>query len=161
MVAFKKIQACVDFDIVYDVDTKVLYTVSNGMHNRGCFTLLVNADGTPRLYEDQNVQSEEYKMPSSEEMEDLFQRMKKCDKRLTTKDAGWTVYPMRPTVMNIGYFQTNKTIVPLWSFDFSKCKLDDVINYVEKYCKEHKNQIAGEYTYRMICETAEDPDCLT
>lgn len=54
MVSFRTIQHCVDFNIVYDVDTKVMYTVSNGMHNRGTFTMLVNADGTPRLYERQS-----------------------------------------------------------------------------------------------------------
>ena len=35
------------FNVVYHRDTKVMYTVS---HN-GTFTLLVNPDGTPMLYE--------------------------------------------------------------------------------------------------------------
>lgn len=39
------------YDIVYDKKTKVMYAVSNGYYNSGNFTLLVNADGTPLLYE--------------------------------------------------------------------------------------------------------------
>jgi hypothetical protein len=38
--------------VVYHRDTKVMYTVSNGGYNSGNFTLLVNADGTPMLWED-------------------------------------------------------------------------------------------------------------
>lgn len=40
-----------DWNIVYDEKTKVMYAVSNGYYNNGNFTLLVNADGTPLLYE--------------------------------------------------------------------------------------------------------------
>ena len=40
-----------DYDIVYDKKTKVKYAVSQGYYNIGNFTLLVNADGTPLLYE--------------------------------------------------------------------------------------------------------------
>lgn len=36
--------------IVYDVDTKVMYQVSTGAYNYGNFCLLVNADGTPKLW---------------------------------------------------------------------------------------------------------------
>ncbi len=39
------------YDIVYHKDTKVMYTVSRGYNNIGNFTLLVNPDGTPMLYE--------------------------------------------------------------------------------------------------------------
>ena len=38
--------------VVYNVDTKVMYTVSNGAYNYGTFTLLVDADGNPMLYEE-------------------------------------------------------------------------------------------------------------
>lgn len=38
--------------IVYDKYTKVMYAVSNGAYNMGTFTLLVDADGNPLLYED-------------------------------------------------------------------------------------------------------------
>lgn len=39
------------FDIVYDTDTKVMYSRSMGSYNRGTLTVLVNSDGTPKLYE--------------------------------------------------------------------------------------------------------------
>jgi hypothetical protein len=37
--------------VVYHKKTKVMYVVSNGTYNRGTFTLLVNADGTPMIWE--------------------------------------------------------------------------------------------------------------
>ena len=40
-----------DFYVVYDNETKVMYTVSDGHYNSGVLTMLVNADGTPKLYE--------------------------------------------------------------------------------------------------------------
>lgn len=40
-----------DFYVVYDNETKVMYAVSDGYYNCGVLTMLVNADGTPRLYE--------------------------------------------------------------------------------------------------------------
>lgn len=40
-----------DYKIVYHKDTKVMYAVSWGSYNIGTFTLLVNADGSPMLYE--------------------------------------------------------------------------------------------------------------
>ena len=39
-----------DFYVAYDRETKVMYAVSDGSYNRGSFTMLVNADGTPLLY---------------------------------------------------------------------------------------------------------------
>lgn len=44
--------------IVYDKYTKVMYAVSNGGYNCGDFTLLVNADGTPLLYDEQTERAE-------------------------------------------------------------------------------------------------------
>lgn len=38
--------------VVYHRDTKVMYAISYGGYNGGNFTLLVNADGTPMLWED-------------------------------------------------------------------------------------------------------------
>lgn len=38
--------------IVYHRETKVMYAVSNSSNNVGTFTLLVNADGTPMLWQD-------------------------------------------------------------------------------------------------------------
>lgn len=40
-----------DYRIVYHRDTKVMYAISDGANNHGTFTLLVNSDGTPMLYE--------------------------------------------------------------------------------------------------------------
>ena len=40
--------------VVYHNDTKVMYTVSCGSSNFGNFTLLVNPDGTPMLWEAAN-----------------------------------------------------------------------------------------------------------
>lgn len=39
------------FSIVYHKDTKVMYAVSAGGYNSGTFTLLVNPDGSPMLWE--------------------------------------------------------------------------------------------------------------
>ena len=38
------------YDVVYQKDTKVMYTVSHGPYSYGNFTMLVNPDGTPMLY---------------------------------------------------------------------------------------------------------------
>ena len=37
--------------VVYDIDTLCMYAVSYGGRSYGNFTLLVNADGTPRLWD--------------------------------------------------------------------------------------------------------------
>lgn len=37
--------------VVYDSDTLVMYAVSRGGYNAGTFTLLVDEDGNPKLYE--------------------------------------------------------------------------------------------------------------
>ena len=37
--------------IVYHKDTKVMYAISNGGYNCGNFTLLVNPDGSPMLWD--------------------------------------------------------------------------------------------------------------
>lgn len=47
-----------DYDVVYQKDTKVMYTVSHGPYSYGSFTLLVNPDGTPMLYEADEKESE-------------------------------------------------------------------------------------------------------
>lgn len=36
--------------VVYHRKTKVMYAVSHGSYNSGTMTLLVNADGTPMIY---------------------------------------------------------------------------------------------------------------
>ena len=38
------------YAVVYDRETKVMYAISDGIYNQGNFTMLVNADGTPKLY---------------------------------------------------------------------------------------------------------------
>ena len=38
--------------VVYHKDTKVMYAVSRAANNCGTFTLLVNADGTPMIWEE-------------------------------------------------------------------------------------------------------------
>lgn len=40
------------YSVVYEKDTKVMYAVSDGAKNRGTFTLLVNADGTPMIWKE-------------------------------------------------------------------------------------------------------------
>lgn len=37
--------------VVYHKETKVMYAVSEGSYNHGTFTMLVNADGTPMVWE--------------------------------------------------------------------------------------------------------------
>lgn len=39
------------YKVLFDRETKVMYTMSNGSYNAGNFTMLRNADGTPRLWE--------------------------------------------------------------------------------------------------------------
>lgn len=39
------------YDVVYHRNTKVMYVVSHDSYNKGNFTVLVNPDGSPMLYE--------------------------------------------------------------------------------------------------------------
>ena len=39
------------YNIVYHKDTKVMYAISRGGYNQGTFTVLLDADGAPMLYE--------------------------------------------------------------------------------------------------------------
>lgn len=48
---FVYIQECGSYDVVYQKETKVMYVISSGSYNHGTFTLLVNADGSPMIYE--------------------------------------------------------------------------------------------------------------
>lgn len=41
-----------NYKVMYCKDTKVMYVMSWGNDNQGEFTLLVNADGSPMLYEE-------------------------------------------------------------------------------------------------------------
>lgn len=38
------------YKIVYHRDSKVMYAISNAQYNRGTFTVMLNADGTPMLW---------------------------------------------------------------------------------------------------------------
>lgn len=47
---FVMVERTYGYDVVYDRETKVMYAVSNLSHGTGKFTLLVNQDGTPKLW---------------------------------------------------------------------------------------------------------------
>lgn len=49
---FVMVEATGTWEIVYHKETKVMYVVSCGAYNAGTFTLLVNADGEPLLWEE-------------------------------------------------------------------------------------------------------------
>lgn len=49
---FTQIEYTGKWRVVYHNETKVMYAVSVGTYNKGYFTVLVNADGTPMLWED-------------------------------------------------------------------------------------------------------------
>ena len=40
------------WDVVYHCDTKVMYVVSRGIENSGNFTLMVDVDGNPLLWQE-------------------------------------------------------------------------------------------------------------
>lgn len=42
----------INVDIVYDSETKVMYAISCEPYNRGTMTLLVNKDGSPKLWQE-------------------------------------------------------------------------------------------------------------
>ena len=48
---FVQIEQTSTWRIVYQKDTRVMYAVSNGSYSQGSFTLLVNSDGTPMIWE--------------------------------------------------------------------------------------------------------------
>lgn len=39
-----------DYAVMYDRETKIMYAMSNSSYNIGNFTVLLNVDGTPKLY---------------------------------------------------------------------------------------------------------------
>lgn len=47
---FVRVEDCGSFDIMYDKDTKVMYTVSSPGYPYGNVTLLVNSNGTPKIW---------------------------------------------------------------------------------------------------------------
>lgn len=40
-----------NYSVCYDRQTGVMYAVSAGMHNSGTFTVLLDANGMPKIYE--------------------------------------------------------------------------------------------------------------
>lgn len=48
-----------EYDIYVDRDTKVMYQASDGSYNSGTWLVLLDSDGTPKLY-DSNTYTEEY-----------------------------------------------------------------------------------------------------
>ena len=48
---FVEVEDAYGWIVVYHRETKVMYAVSDSAYNYGCFTLLVNADGTPMVWE--------------------------------------------------------------------------------------------------------------
>lgn len=51
---FVEVEETSEFRVLYHRETKVMYAVSVGGYNRGNFTVLVNPDGSPMLYEGGN-----------------------------------------------------------------------------------------------------------
>lgn len=49
--SFKTLATYGTYKIVYNEKTKVMYSISYGNYNFSAMTLLVNADGTPMLWE--------------------------------------------------------------------------------------------------------------
>lgn len=49
---FVQVEKTDSWRIVYHKDTHVMYAVSYGYYNCGTFTVLVNPDGTPMVWED-------------------------------------------------------------------------------------------------------------
>lgn len=43
------------FDVVRDTQTGVMYAVSSGIYNHGNVTVLIDADGSPLLYEEYKI----------------------------------------------------------------------------------------------------------
>lgn len=50
---FTLVYSGMSYDVVFDNDTYVMYWISRGCYNQGTLTLLVNPDGTPKVWEGQ------------------------------------------------------------------------------------------------------------
>lgn len=48
---FVEVETAFNWYVVYHRETKVMYAVSRGTYNLGTFTVMLNADGTPMLWE--------------------------------------------------------------------------------------------------------------
>lgn len=47
---YVKVYSGFNYDIVYDKDTMVMYSMSTATDSRGVATVMLNADGTPKLW---------------------------------------------------------------------------------------------------------------
>ena len=50
---FVEVEYAAMWEVVADRETGVMYAVSNGGYNHGTFTLLVDADGKPLIYKEE------------------------------------------------------------------------------------------------------------
>lgn len=50
MFRFIIVEENINYNVVYEKNTKVMYVISMGEHNHGNFTMLVNKYGKPLLY---------------------------------------------------------------------------------------------------------------
>ncbi len=50
---FVEIEETYEWTVVYHRETKVMYVVSRGQYNNGTFTPLLNVDGSPMIWEDE------------------------------------------------------------------------------------------------------------
>ena len=48
---FVEVESGPNWNVYYDRETLCMYVMSCGLYNFGAFTLLVNSDGTPKLWE--------------------------------------------------------------------------------------------------------------
>lgn len=48
---FVLVEETYNWSIVYHRETKVMYAVSDGGYNQGSFTVMLNPDGTPQLWD--------------------------------------------------------------------------------------------------------------
>ena len=48
---FIQIEDGINYKVVYHKETKVMYTISDGYYNTGTFTVMLDADGKPLLWE--------------------------------------------------------------------------------------------------------------
>lgn len=48
---FVLVEDSYDCRVVYHKETKVMYAISTGAHNYGTFTLLVDAEGKPMIWQ--------------------------------------------------------------------------------------------------------------
>lgn len=49
---FVKVEQGDTYRIVYHRGTKVMYAISDGLHNGGTFTVMLDANGKPLLYQE-------------------------------------------------------------------------------------------------------------